>query len=252
MAYRANFFLEIFGLIALFGAILFLWISAYKNSSSGIIGGYTLAEMLTYIIGGALISTFAMSTVQGDEIDQEINEGFISNYLLKPLNTSLYWFSRDISRKILIIFFGVIAFIAYFFLARNFLLPPVSRGMLAISIFIIGLGMIFHFLIFYIASVVSFWLGRTWSFRFAIRVLMEFATGSVIPLSFVPGIWGSILNFLPFKFLVYLPLQIYLGKLTLPQITSELLQFIVWIILLVIISWYLWKRGIKSYTASGA
>jgi ABC-2 type transport system permease protein len=252
MAYRANFFLEIFGMMALFGAILFLWISVYENSATGVIGGYTLAEMLTYIIGGALISTFAMSTMQGDEIDQEITEGFISNYLLKPLNTTFYWLARDMSRKMLIIFFSIIAFSGLFFVARNFLLSPASLEMFVVSLIFIIMGWLFHFLIFYVASVVSFWLGRTWSFRFTVRVLMEFATGSIVPISFVPGIWGSILNFLPFKFLVYLPLQIYLGKLSMPQITSEFLQFMVWLILLAIISWYLWRRGIKSYTASGA
>ncbi len=252
MAYRANFFLEIFGMMALFGAILFLWISVYANSASGTIGGYTLPEMLTYIVGGALISSFVMSTVQGDEIDQDINEGLVSAYLLKPLNTSFYWLIRDISRKTLTIFFGIISFIALFFIARKFLLPPVSLSMFATAAIFVIAGVFLHFEIFYISAIASFWLGRTWGLRFAIRVIMEIATGAVIPLSLMPGLWGDILEFLPFKFLVYLPLQIYLGKLSVMEIAGEFLYFLAWLLFLGIVSWQLWKRGIKSYTASGA
>jgi ABC-2 type transport system permease protein len=252
MAYRANFFLEIFGMMALFGAILFLWISVYANSAGGIVGGYTLSEMLTYIVGGAFLSSIVMSTTQGDEIDQEINEGLVSNYLLKPLNVSLYWFSRDISRKILTTFFGIISFIILFYAARNFLLPPASLVMFAASVIFVIMGMFLHFEIFYITAVASFWLGRTWGFRFAIRVIMEIATGAVIPLSLIPGLGGDILRFLPFKFLVYFPLQIYLGKFSASEIANEFLQFIAWIFFLGIAAWYLWRRGIKNYTASGA
>lgn len=49
MAYRANFFLEILGGAALFGVIMFLWVSVYKNSDGIAIGGYTFREMITYL-----------------------------------------------------------------------------------------------------------------------------------------------------------------------------------------------------------
>lgn len=252
MAYRANFFLEIFGMMALFGAILFLWISVYSNSSNGVIEGYTLPEMLTYIIGGAFLSSCIMSTTQGDEIDEEINEGLVSNYLQKPLNVNFYWLSRDISRKVLMIFFGIVTFAVLFYIAREFLLPPASLSIFITMAVFVAMGFILHFEIFYITAIASFWLGRTWGFRFAIRVIMEIATGAVIPLSFLPGVWGDIIRFLPFKFLVYSPLQIYLGKLSASEIANEFLQFIAWIFFLGIAAWCLWRRGIKNYTASGA
>lgn len=252
MAYRANFFLEIFGMMVLFGAILFLWLNAYRSSAASVIGGYTLPEMLTYIIGGGLISSVIMSTAQGDEIEQEINEGFVSNYLLKPINVNFYWLTRDVARKIIGAFFGIIAFSAIILLAGDFLLPPVSLSAFLWMIGALLVAMLLHFEFYYLASVSSFWLGKTWSFRFGIRVIIEIAAGAVIPLSFLPGIWKDIFAFLPFKFFAYFPLEIYLGKIPQKEIMSGIFQEIGWLAFLGILCWYMWKRGVKNYTASGA
>ncbi len=252
MAYRANFFLEILGAAVLFGAIMFLWLNVYKNSGDAAIGGYSMSEMITYLLLGGALSAINLSTSAGDEIDQEINEGLASNYFLKPLNINLYWFSRDLARKTINFIFGAIAFGSIFLIAKKFILLPISSSMFAAALFAAGLGMGMHFLLFYLTSIISFWLGRTWGFRFVLRVVMEIATGAIIPLSFIPGIWQSILNFLPFKFLAYFPIQIYLGKFSMPEILNGFAQGAVWLAFLGVLSYYVWKRGVRHYTASGA
>jgi len=252
MAYRANFFLEILGGAALFGAIMFLWLNVYKNSGGAAIGGYAMPEMVTYLLLGGALSAVTLSTSAGDEIDQEINEGTASNYFLKPININFYWFSRDLARKTINLIFSIISFGIIFFVARRFVLPPVSSTMLVLGFFAAGLGIAIHFLLFYLTSIISFWLGRTWGFRFVLRVVMEIATGAIIPLSFIPGVWQSVLFFLPFKFLAYFPIQIYLGKFSIEQITSGFAESLIWLALLGFLSYYVWKRGVRYYTASGA
>lgn len=252
MAYRANFFLEILGGAALFGAILFLWLNIYKNSGGAAIGGYAMLEMITYLLLGGALSAVTLSTSAGDEIDQEINEGTASNYFLKPMNVNFYWFSRDLARKTINLIFSVIAFGIIFLAARKFVLAPVSLIMLGAALFAAGFGMAVHFLLFYLTSIISFWLGRTWGFRFVLRVVMEIATGAIIPLSFIPGVWQNVLLFLPFKFLAYFPIQIYLGKFSMVEIISGFLQCFVWLAFLGFLSYYVWKRGVRHYTASGA
>lgn len=252
MAYRANFFLEILGGAALFGAIMFLWLNVYKSSGGAAIGGYTLPEMITYLLLGGALSAVTLSTSAGDEIDQEINEGIASNYFLKPIDVNFYWFSRDLARKTINLIFSAISFGIIFLAAREFVLSPASSAMLVLAFLAAGFGMAIHFLVFYLTSIISFWLGRTWGFRFVIRVVMEIATGAIIPLSFIPGVWQNILNFLPFKFLAYFPIQIYLGKFAIEQIASGFAECFVWLALLAVLSYYIWKKGVRHYTASGA
>ena len=252
MAYRANFFLEILGGAAVSGAILFLWVNVYKNYSSGAIGGYTLAEMITYIIGAGLIFSFIFTTSQGDEIDDDINEGFLSNYLLKPLNVNFYWLTRDIARKILTGFLGIAAFGTIIIFTSKYLAGPASSAMLVFALSAVVFGALVHFFLFYLTSIISFWLGRTWGFRFVIRVILEIASGAIIPLSFLPGIWKNIFEFLPLKFIAYFPMQIYLGKITTTEILSGFGWGILWLAIFAGLSYYFWKKGIRHYTAVGS
>lgn len=252
MAYRANFFLEILGGAALFGAIMFLWLNVYKSSGGAAIGGYTFREMITYLIGTGLISSSLLLISQGDKIDSEINRGTLSNYLLKPININFYWLMQDIARKVLTSIMGLVAFSLIFLFAGKYLVAPASSAALVFVFLAVALGAFMHFLFFYLTSVISFWLGRTWGFRFVISITMEIATGIIIPISFLPGIWKDIFSFLPFRLIAYFPMQIYLGKITTPEILSGFFQELVWLIVLGAIGWCLWRKGVKHYTASGA
>lgn len=252
MAYRANFFLEILGGAALFGAIIFLWFSVYKNSLDGVVGGYTFREMITYLIGTGLISSSVLLISQGDQIDQDINRGFLSNYLLKPINVNFLWLARDIARKILTSIMGLIAFSLIILFAGKYLIAPASFVIFIFVSLAVLLGALLHFIFFYLTSVISFWLGRTWGFRFAVRITMEIATGIIIPISFLPGTWKDFFEFLPFKFIAYFPMQIYLGKIAMQEIFFEFVVGFIWLAILAIFGWYLWRKGVKHYTASGA
>jgi len=252
MAYRANFFLEIFGGAVLFGAILFLWVSVYKNASGGIIGGYTFGEMITYLIGTGLIASSVLLISQGDQIDNDINRGFLSNYLLKPVNVNLFWLARDIARKILTTILGIMSFSLIIFFGGKYLIMPASFTALIFVFLAIIFGALLHFIFFYLTSIISFWLGRTWGFRFVVRITMEIATGIIIPISFLPGIWKDVFGFLPFRFIAYFPMQIYLGKISVPEMVSGFVQEFVWLGVLTILGWHIWRKGVKHYTASGA
>lgn len=252
MVFRANFFLEILGGVALFGAIMFLWVSVYKSSDGGSIGDYTFREMITYLIGTGLISSSVLLISQGDQIDNDINRGFLSNYLLKPVNVNLFWLTRDIARKVLTTIMGLASFGIIIFVGGKYLLALASFVVLLIVLSAIILGALMHFIFFYLTSVIAFWMGRTWGFRFVVRIIMEIATGVIIPLSLLPGIWKNFFEFLPFRFIAYFPMQIYLGKINTSEILAGFVQELIWLIVLSVFGLYLWRKGIRHYTASGA
>jgi ABC-type uncharacterized transport system permease subunit len=53
MIYRVNFSLEILSGILSSLIVVFLWLAVYRSSTRGVIGGYSVAEMVTYLLGGA-------------------------------------------------------------------------------------------------------------------------------------------------------------------------------------------------------
>ena len=58
MVYRVNFFLEILGGILSSLIVVLLWMAIYRYSGKDLIGGYSLAEMVTYLLGAGLINNF--------------------------------------------------------------------------------------------------------------------------------------------------------------------------------------------------
>jgi ABC-2 type transport system permease protein len=103
--YRLSFFLEISGGFILMLATIALWYAIFKISGNAEIGDYTLPEMITYLLGAGIISSSLWLSGQGDEINDDINYGWISQLLAKPMNVPTYWFMRDVSQRLLTFFF---------------------------------------------------------------------------------------------------------------------------------------------------
>jgi len=82
-------------------------------------------------------------------------------------------------------------------------------------------------------------------------MLMEFASGRFFPLNILPAFLFKLINFLPFSFLVFFPLNVYLGRLTLPEVYRGLLTQAIWIVLLFVVLKIVWSLGLRRYEAVG-
>lgn len=250
-AYRLNFWLEMLGSFILTLATVAVWYAIFTEKQQSIIGGYTLPQMMTYLLGAGFLGSFILSSQQGDDINDDIHLGRFSNFITKPINTFWYWLTRDFSKDLLTLSFSIVSFVVVLFLFRGLLLPPFSVGNLALAIIFFVLGATLHFLIFYTLAIAAFWLEKTWSERFVVRIIMDVAMGSLIPLSFFAPLWKSIFYFLPFRFLAAVPMEIYLGKFDLLFVPMELLKLLIWIMAVTILSIIIFRRGIKHYSAVG-
>lgn len=251
MAYRVNFFMEILSGIFASLILIFLWMAIYRSSGQQIIGGYSLAEMVTYLLGGGLINSFILSTAENPETSQNIQDGTLSSYLVKPLNPYGIWFVRDLGTKSFFLFLGLMGYLIVCLFFRDFLISIKSGPHLLLFMVALLLASILHFFLFEALSLLSFWIENTYGLRFTARVIMEVVGGAIIPLSFFPEILQKIFNFSPFPFLIYLPMKIYLGKICCALIWVELFKEVLWIFGLATLNFVIWKKGIKQYVAMG-
>ena len=83
------------------------------------------------------------------------------------------------------------------------------------------------------------------------RIIMEVLGGAIIPLSFFPSILHKSFLCLPFQFMIYFPMRIYLDKLSPSQILLEFLKGGGWIAGLAFLNRAIWKRGVRQYVAMG-
>ena len=251
LVYRVNFLLEI--LSGLFSSVIlvFLWIAIYRSAARDGIGGYQLAEMVTYILGGGLINTFILTTAENPETSQSIQDGTLSNLLVTPISPYGVWLVRDLGTKLFLFMVGLAGYALVLFLFREHLVlhtSPAYVGFLGLSLL---LATLLQFFIFEALSLLAFWIENTYGIRFTMRVIMEVVGGAIIPLSFFPEILQKIFLLLPFPFLIYLPMRIYLGKISLGEIPFELGKEMVWIAALALVNVVLWKRGLRQYVSMG-
>ena len=251
LVYRVNFFLEILSGILSSLIVVFLWMAVYRSSSQEVIGGYSLGEMVTYLLGGGLINSFILTTAENPETSQSIQDGTLSNLLVQPLNPYTVWFVRDLGTKAFYFLLGFAGYIVVFLFFINYLTFSASVGHFICFLISMGLAALLQFFLFEALSLLAFWVENTYGIRFTMRVIMEVVGGAIIPLSFFPEVLQKLFLLLPFPYLIYLPMRIYLGKIPLSEIPAEFLGVTIWITALILLNAIMWKRGIRQYVSMG-
>jgi len=251
LVYRVNFVLEILSGILSSLIIVFLWMAIYKSGGKGVIGGYTLGEMVTYLLGAGLINSFILSTAENPETSQSIQDGTLSTLLIKPMSPYGVWFVRDIGSKMFYFLMGLAGYLVVLFFFRDYLVFSINLTYLLFLFLSLLLAALLQFFFFEALSLLAFWVENTYGIRFTMRVIMEVVGGAIIPLSFFPQILQKIFFCLPFPFLIYLPMRIYLGKIQLNEIPVEFMKMLGWIVGLALLNLIIWKRGIRQYVSMG-
>jgi ABC-2 type transport system permease protein len=251
MVYRVNFYMEIVSGILSSLIVIFLWIAIYRSAGREVISGYSLKEMITYLLGGGLINSFILTTAENPETSQNIQDGTLSNLLIQPINPYGIWFFRDFGGKIFLFTLGLLGYTVVCLFFNKYLAYSPNLGYFFFFLLSLLLASLLQFFIFQSFSLLSFWIENTYGIRFTMRVIMEVLAGAIIPLSFFPEVLQKIFFSLPFHFLIYLPMKIYLGKVSLTQVPFDLLREGGWIVGFALLNLVMWKKGVRQYVAHG-
>lgn len=226
----------------------FLWIAVLPQNAK--IGDYNQPLMLTYILGTSIISAIALSS-RTQEIGENINNGDLSIFLLRPINYFGYWFWKDIGDKMINIIFSIVEIIIIFLVLK----PPffVQTDVFYLFPFFTTV-IIAVFLYFFLSSLLGlfgFWSADVWAPRFIFFVILGFFTGGFFPLDILPKQIFEIFRLLPFSYLLYFPLKIYLGQLSMLEILKGIFISLLWVLLFYRILFFVWLKGLRNYTAQG-
>jgi len=247
LQYRFSLVVYIGGYSIYIGVLLYLWSAIYSEGQS--VGNYTLSQLTTYYILQLMINSIIFSYVSWDVIDN-IKTGNFSNFLTKPLDYYMYWFTINISGKMLeAVFIMITAGIISIFVS-DYVSFPQHLSTLIYFIISIILGIILAFEMDFCIGMITFWLTQVRTFKYMLQTMILFFAGAMLPLDLFPPLLIKLAEFLPFRYLVYFPISIYLGRIENPLPSFAIL--IVWIILFLVLSRILLVRGIRRYEAVGA
>ena len=250
-AYRLNFIMwRLRNVIQIF-VVFFLWDTVFSFQGRHLFG-YDRDGILTYVFGLIFIKAFVLSA-RAQDVAGDIARGDIINYLLKPVSYFKYWLTRDISSKALNLLFAAGEFSILYLILK----PPFyfQSNLFQISAFLVsvGLAIFTYFLILFIVNSIPFWAPEMgWGGHFLVTaILVEFLSGSLFPLDVLPANLQNILSFTPFPYLIFFPLQVYLGKITGFLLFKGIALSLFWIVILWFLMNWVWNKGFKAYQAYG-
>ena len=245
---RSDFLFERARSIAVLVSIYFLWSTLLEKQTD--LMGYNRVELLTYVLLMTLLRAWVLGCVS-DRIPSEIATGKLSELLMRPISHMGYWATQDAAMKALNIVFAIPEVLIFSWLMSSpFYLPkdPVTLMWFALSV--MG-GMVLYFQMSYMLGVMGFWGSQSWGPRFCFEVVLEFCAGAYFPIDILPGAMQKVISALPFPYLVYYPLSIYLERLPRGEIVSCFVHQAVWIVVLAIVLKQFWKIGLRRYAAEG-
>jgi len=231
--------------------VFFLWDAVFQNRSIEIFG-YNKSRILTYVFALLIVKALVLSA-KATSVAGEISEGKLSFFLLKPINYFRYWLARDLSSKALNLSFAVFeTFILFLILKPPFFLQTNIVSLLSFVVSIL-LAIFIYFVIVFIVSFIPFWAPEvSWGGHFLVTVvLVEFLSGALFPLDVLPETLQKFLYLTPFPYLIFFPLQIYLGKITGVALFKGMLIGVFWAFILYFVMNKLWRKGLKVYEGHG-
>lgn len=230
--------------------LILMWTAVYANGT-GVIKGFTLNEMITYILIGNLCSV-AVRNFLPSFISRDINDGRLSMFLVKPMPYIKFIFFNELGRAAMAVITAVFSqlLIILFFLDRvTFNTDPAYLLIIACMIFF---AFIIEWLIGFLVGTIAFWTDEVEGMQMTIDRVKRFFAGGYFPLSLLPTVLATISIYLPFAYSFYVPAQLYLRKIDVQEGIIGLGVQFVWIVILGITLNIVWKKGLRKYEASGS
>lgn len=248
ITYRGSVFIRAVRDVLLTLFFIVLWSALFQQKS--VIDGYTFKSIVTYYILVRLMDQlYSFQTTR--LLNEDIVDGSLSNYLMKPINYTVYLASYVLGRRIARTTLTFFLIIAVFVFLNSYILLPSSILNLLIFIVFAVLSWILFFEIAFLLGVTSFWFSEASNLRNVLEHVILFLGGLWLPINLFPEKIAQILNILPFKYLYNSLVQVYEGKLSANELITMFVVELVWIVLFHILGKYLFSKGVKNYAAFG-
>ncbi len=250
LVYRWNFFIRgSFSLIHL-ALVFILWGAAFSGVAQ--MGGFDLRQTLTYFIV-VLVMQFMIGAFNEDfQISEEIRNGLINQFLLKPVNYFGYRLSLFTSARLVS---GALIFVPLA-VASPWLLEhltfPQDPWRLPAALAAMAMAAVLQFTIAFCFGLLAFWFLEIQGFVILSYAMETFLSGAMFPLDLLPKAAFGLTQYLPFTYQMYFPAAILTGRIaTEAEVGRGLVIQLVWVVVAAAFARLLWARGLRRHTAVG-
>jgi ABC-2 type transport system permease protein len=182
-------------------------------------------------------------------IERGVRQGSLTRDLVKPMSFLGQWLGFEVGTNLMNIVFQIIP--VFFIGILAFGLEPAPAHRIAAFAASIILAFLLYYGLTFLNGLGAFWLQKITGLRRVKRVLIGFLGGSFIPLSFFPPALQTISHFLPFEYIRFVPINIYLGRYGTAGMLVQLGIQAAWIAALYALIAVVGRAAIRKYARSG-
>jgi ABC-2 type transport system permease protein len=251
MTYRGDFFLSsVLRFLPMVTTIL-LWEAIYEGSQKQQLSGFSRHEMIAYLLLVHISRMFSSMPGLAAGIARDIREGTLKKYLLQPIEMIPYLVSYRAAHKVTYIVTSALPYGLLFFLCREYF--DAFPGPETLAAYLAALLLAFLVGFFFEAAIgmIGFWFLDVTSLLYIVNTLNFFVSGQMFPLDLLPSFWAGLLKSLPFQYMAYFPAAVFLGKISGSQLAYGLLGEFIWAVVFIVLSRWLYGRGLRRYSAYG-
>jgi ABC-2 type transport system permease protein len=251
MVYRLDFFLGTVLRFLPMVATILLWQAIFEGSRREELGGFHRNEMIAYLLLVHISRMFSSMPGLAHGIARDIRDGNLKKYLLQPIELIPYLVSYRMAHKVAYIATSALPYGLLFFLCRDYFDGFPAGPTLAAYVLSLLLAFVIGF--FFEASIgmIGFWFLEVSSFLYIINTISFFVSGQMFPLDLLPPFWSGLLRSLPFQYLAYFPATVFLGKIQGEALVRGLLTELAWAASFILLAIWLYRRGLRRYSAFG-
>ncbi len=249
--YRGEILLWVFA-TALPLIMLGLWYQAASDSTFALSPDAMLRYFLAVFFVRQLVVVWVIH-----EFEWEIVSGRLTPYLLWPLDPAWRYVAAHLSEQL--------ARVPFFLLVMGLVIWMFPEALhdtetgtwwspkswqLLLAIPAIYSAWLMRFLIQYTIALGAFWVERVQSFENLAMLPYLFLSGMAAPLDVFPPLAQKIAMWTPFPYMIYFPATLVTGRAT--NIVQGFAVITAWIVGLFLLNRFIWRRGVKNYSAMGA
>ncbi|MDO5063161.1 MAG: ABC-2 family transporter protein [Peptostreptococcaceae bacterium] len=247
--YRSNIYMNfLFGCVPIV-VYLFLWRSIYGNDLIAL-GGYSYRQMITYFVLVSLLYEVLDARANIVKLSEMIEDGSIHNHMLKPIGFFSLNFKLYRAEKIIYLTSVLVPYVILCLVLREHIHWELDH----IPFFIISLCLAFVLKYFMgcILGLLTTWIEEISGLLDLWNNIERFLSGGLIPLSILPKKVFMFLSFLPFQYMLFVPVDIYMGNMDLLEIYRALFIQIGWCIILGGLLLIIKQKAFRKYSGYGS
>jgi ABC-2 type transport system permease protein len=247
--YRANLLMYLLYWIVSPIVYLAVWVTIANNQGS--VSGLTANDFITYYLTLLIVDQLT-SEITIHILAYKIQDGTLSGELLRPVHPILTGsLVYNIAFKVLNLLAFIPIWIVLFLLFRpDYSSITLNSILLAVPGILLGFWM--SFLFGAIITCLAFWTTRVYSISQFYSLVVILLSGQFVPLQLMPPAIQTVAQYLPFQMFRYVPVEIILNRLPPDAILRDYAISLIWLVILQFLFLWVWREGVKRFSAVGA